>query len=72
MNDIFVYLVDIPGKVREIVMPCLDGYTVYIDEKLDRRAQQDAYRHALRHIKNADFEKEHATYIELYAHEGKR
>ena len=71
MDDVFVYLVNIPGKVREFVMPCLDGYTIYIDEKLDRQAQQRAYRHALKHIKNADFDKEQSTYIELYAHEGK-
>lgn len=67
-DNVFVYFIDIPGKIKEIVLPCLDGYTVYIDKKLDREAQISAYRHALKHIDNGDFEKHNANYIEFYAH----
>lgn len=69
-DDIFVYLIDIPGTVNEMVCPCFGGYTIYIDCKLDREHQQKAYKHALKHINNGDFEKdESADMIEFYAHE---
>ena len=71
-DDTYVYLIDIPGKVKEIVTPCVDGYTIYIDEKLNRQAQLKAYQHALSHIENADFQKVDASLIEMYAHEEKR
>lgn len=65
MDDIFTYLVDIPGKTKEVVMPCLDGFTIYIDNKLDRQAQINAYNHAIKHIKSGDFDKEDVSIIEL-------
>ena len=50
-DDVFVYLVDMPSpKVREAVLPCEGGHTVYIDSKLSMEAQQEAYRHALRQV----------------------
>ncbi len=66
-DDIYVYLIDIPGKIHEMVMPCQGGYTIYIDKNLDRLAQLKAYQHALSHIENGDFEKTNATMIELFA-----
>lgn len=69
-DDIFVYYIDIPGSINEMVAPCFGGYTVYIDKKLDRAHQIRAYQHALNHIKRGDFEKkEHATVIEFHAHQ---
>ena len=56
-DDIFVYFIDIPGNVNEMVTPCFGGYTVYIDCKLDREHRIKAYRHAIKHIKRGDFEK---------------
>lgn len=53
-DDIFVYRVRMPSGVREAVTPCEDGYTVYIDDRLDDAHAFAAYQHAVRHIKNGD------------------
>ena len=71
-NSVFVYLRnDLPPKMHEFVTPCADGYTVYIDAKLDREHQCRAYDHALKHIENGDFDQFsefHIHEIELKAH----
>ena len=67
-DDIYIYLIDMPGKINEIVLPCVGGYTVYIDKKLDHDSQLRAYEHALKHIENGDFQKTNATLLEVYAH----
>lgn len=63
-EPVFVYHVPLPDGVSEIVLPCLDGHTVYISDRLGYEAQIEAYRHALRHIKNRDFEKYNVQEIE--------
>lgn len=56
-NSVFVYLRnDLPPKMHEFVTPCADGYTVYIDAKLDHEHQLRAYNHALKHIENGDYD----------------
>ena len=67
MDDIYVYLVDLPGKIHEMVTPCADGFTIYIDSKLDDDRRYDAYLHAMYHIANGDFEKHNADLIEADA-----
>ena len=68
MDDIFIYLIDLPPKVNEAVTPCMDGYTVYINRNLDRDRQFKAFAHALKHITNNDFEKSDVQQIESEAH----
>ncbi len=51
-----------------MVCPCLSGYTIYIDDKLSPKGRRDAYRHALFHIMNRDFEKTDVNEIEVNAH----
>ena len=68
MDDVFVYLIDMPSNIRESVVPCLDGYTIYIDKNISQTEQEKAYRHALEHIENKDFEKECADEIESERH----
>lgn len=68
MGDVFVYLVDLPIGLREMVTPCADGYTIYIDEKLSEGEQRDAYHHALWHIVNGDFDRLDVQSIERVAH----
>ena len=68
MDDIYVYFVDLPPRVREVVMPCFGGYTVYISSRLDLPHRLKAYRHALRHIAENDFEKDDVQRIEAEAH----
>lgn len=68
-NNIYVYLTRLPGNgIREVVLPCLDGYTIYLDERLTHEQQVKAYHHALWHIRNRDFEKDDVGRIENEAH----
>jgi len=68
-SDIYVYFIDIPGKVKEMVVPCHMGYTIYIDKKLDENQRIKAYRHAMKHINNNDWENTgSADIIEFHAH----
>lgn len=72
MDNIYTYIVDLPDGVNEIVCPCLNGYTVYIDDKLSPEGKRNAYKHALYHITNNDFEKTDVNAIELEAHKERR
>ena len=61
------------GKVKgnEIVTQNADGgYTVIINSDLCQRKQREAYRHAMKHINENDFEKADVQTIEAEAHEG--
>lgn len=56
-DDVYVYLRDdLPYSIHEIVTPCINGYTVYINNKLDDSGKLEAYNHALEHIDNGDFD----------------
>ena len=68
MDDVFVYYVPLQSHIREFVTPCLDGYTVYINDQLSRTEQLSAYYHALVHIVDQDFEKYDVQKIEALAH----
>lgn len=68
MDDIFIYLIDLPPKVDEAVAPCLEGYTIYINRNLSRDKQIKAYDHALKHITHNDFERSDVQAIEETAH----
>ena len=68
-NDIYVYIKDMPSKVREAVVPCISGYTVYINSRLSKAGQEAAYLHALWHIEHNDFwSEENVQEIEARAH----
>lgn len=69
MDNIYVYLVDLPHSISECVTPCYDGYTVYLNSRLSQKRQHEAYNHALGHIYNHDWEKTNADEIEAVAHE---
>ncbi len=70
MEDIFIYLINLPPRIKEMVTPCNDGYTIYIDVNLDEEGRQKAYDHAMKHINNNDFEKTDVQKIESEAHYG--
>lgn len=67
-DDVFVYVVNLPASSREMVAPCADGYTVYLAAWASHDEQLSAYRHALRHIANHDWEKTDVNQIEAEAH----
>lgn len=71
MDDVYVYILDLPGNVTEMVVPCLDGYTIYLDARLSPSESLEAYNHALFHIRNHDFEKSDVQQIEASAHNKK-
>lgn len=69
MDNIYVYFIKFPSlRQHEAIVPCFDGYTVYIDERLGYEQQREAYRHAIKHIRENDFEKEDVDEIEINAH----
>ena len=69
MDEIYIYHVALPDGCNEAVLPCMDGYTIYINEKLDETQQLAALRHAMKHIKRNDWEKYDVQQIEHDAHE---
>lgn len=70
MDDVFVYFVDLPDRVHEMVASGYDGYTIYIDDRLDKISQCEALYHAMHHIEHNDFEKSDVDKIEHDAHGG--
>jgi len=68
MVDVYVYIVDLPERVDEMVTPCLDGYTVYLNARLSYAGRVRAYHHAIRHIERNDFENDDVQKIEEEAH----
>ena len=68
MDDVFVYMVKLPPGVHEMVVPCAEGYTVYISESLDQSHRMAAYEHAIEHITNGSFEGDNVQSIETITH----
>ena len=68
MDNTYVYLVGLPDGINEMVLPCADGFTVYINEKLDDETKLQAYQHAVQHIKENDWSKCDIQEIENNAH----
>lgn len=69
--DTRIYSVPVPDGIHEAVIPCGNGHTIYIDEDLTREERIEAFTHAMRHICDGDFERDHAGSvqdIELRAH----
>lgn len=69
MGDVYIYIVDLPDRVDEMVTPCLDGYTVYLNARLSYAGRVRAYIHAMRHIERNDFERANVQEIETETHE---
>lgn len=70
-DDIYVYMINLPDGVKEAVVPCFLGYTVYINQRLSYEARKKAFAHALLHIRNRDFEKSNVQEVESEAHSSK-
>lgn len=69
--DIHTYITDFPYTVHEAILPEPDPdcYSVYINARDSREKQLEAYRHAIQHAVNDDFEKSDVQEIEADAHE---
>lgn len=69
MEYINVQFLDMDTKIPEHLVLNKDGsYTVFINARLSYDKQREAYAHAMRHIKNNDFDKTNADEIEYDAH----
>lgn len=71
MYDVYVYRIELPGNIHEMVVPNSDddGFTIYIDSRLSDNQAEAAYQHALGHITNNDFSKMSVQEIEHTAHQ---
>lgn len=67
-NNIYIYIVDLPDRIDEMVTPCFDGYTVYLNARLTYAGRVRAYHHAMRHIDRNDFDGYNVQDIEKDAH----
>lgn len=54
MDNYYIYLVPMAGDMDEAVLPCLDGYTIYLNKDLMGEDLIRAYEHAVFHIENGD------------------
>lgn len=68
MADTYVYLIDMPPKISELVTPCECGYTIYINAKLSYADRVKAYLHALNHIDRDDWNRDDVQQIEWESH----
>lgn len=68
--DVNVNLVDFHStKGNEMIIPNEDGsYTILINSRSATNKQLEAYRHALEHIQNGDFQRQDVQQIETVAH----
>ena len=64
MVDYYVYLVPLPDGFNEAILPCADGFTIYINDKLDQAHRVEALSHAIKHINREDFGKDDFQQIE--------
>lgn len=71
MVEVFIYFADLPSNIKEMVLPCYGGYTVYINSHISRESQRKALIHAFNHISNNDFDKTDVNQIENEAHNNK-
>lgn len=70
-KDVNVVVIDLPNiKTREMVIENEDTtYTIFINARLSYDGQLRAYEHAMKHIKENDFERSNVQEIEAVAHE---
>ena len=73
-EEIYHYSVSLPDNCNEAVRPCLDGYTVYTNNRLSRDGELRAYLHSIdKHILHEDlYSDECADQIEARAHGSER
>lgn len=69
MNEINVHLMDMDTMLPEHLVKNDDGtYTIFLNARLSRDSQLKSYYHALKHIKEEDFDEENVQEVESEAH----
>lgn len=70
MENINVQLINMDTKIPEQLVKNADNsYTIFLNARLSQESLIKSYYHALRHIKENDFEKDNVQEIEKIAHE---
>lgn len=67
-DNVYVYMVDLPNGIHEMVTPCPDGYTVYLDSSDCHEDRLRHYAHALCHIDGNDHKEGDVQVIESKLH----
>lgn len=67
-DNVYVYVVDLPTGIHEMVTPCPDGYTVYLDSSDCHEDRMKHYAHALGHIIRNDHKNGNVQEIEFELH----
>lgn len=68
-ENIRVYVVPMPSRIRSYVVRKDGFYTICINEAMNDAARLRAYEHEMYHIGNGDFESELSTgLLEIRAH----
>lgn len=70
MDDIFVYIVDLPVGVAEMVAPCFGGFTIYLNARLSDQGREKAYLHAIEHVERDDWKHNDVQTIESEVNHG--
>ena len=68
MDNIYVYIVDLPLDVAEMIAPCGEGFTIYLNARLSYQGRIRACLHALEHVKRNDWNQENVQQIESETH----
>ena len=69
MEEINVQIMDMDTMIPEhLVKNADDSYTIFLNARLSRDRQLKSYCHALKHIKEYDFNKMNVQEIEWEAH----
>ena len=68
-EDIYVYLIDMPTNISEMITPCSGGYTVYLNARKSYSERVQAYLHALRHVERGDFDYDNCKTIQQIEYE---
>lgn len=67
--DYQVHFIKLGNNVKEAVTRNEDdSYTIFIDNRLCKEEQNNAFLHAIKHILQNDFDKTDVNLIELEAH----
>lgn len=68
--DVNVQMLDMDTLISEqVVKNDDDSYTIFLNSRLSCERHLTSYLHAMRHIKDNDFEKSDVNSIELKAHQ---
>lgn len=74
MDNVNVILMDLPPKVKGMLVKTFDGeecYTVVLNSRLNKEQQLSAYEHEMEHMDHGDFVREcQADEIEWVRHMG--